>query len=290
MASIALLMNPAAGRGRAARLAAVAAPRLRDAGFSVRRLAGGDASQSLALAREAVDSGVDVLVAVGGDGLVHLAAQAVAGSSTVLGVIPAGSGNDLARTLGIPRRDPERAADVVVGSRTRRIDLIRCGTTYVVTVVAAGFDAAVSERAETSRRTGPLRYVVATLGELRDFAPRPFGLEIDGRLREVQAVLVAVGNGPSYGGGMRVAEGAEIDDGWLDVVVVGAISRLDLLRTFPLIYTGGHTAHPAYERHRARRVRVTGPDGAVAYADGDRVGALPLSVEVVPSALEVLVP
>ena len=290
MASIALLTNPAAGRGRAARLAAAAAPRLRDAGFSVRLLGGGDASQSLALAREAVDTGVDVLVAVGGDGLVHLAAQAVAGSSTVLGVIPAGSGNDLARTLDIPRRDPERAADVVVGSRTRRIDLARCGTTYVVTVVAAGFDAAVSERAETSGRAGPLRYVLATLAELRDLAPRTYTLELDGQAREVEAVLVAVANGPSYGGGLRVAEGAEVDDGLLEVVVVGAMSRLDLLRTFPRLYTGGHTAHPAYERHRARRVRIAGPEGAVAYADGERVGALPLTVEVVPSALEVLVP
>ena len=166
---IALLTNPSAGKGRGSRSAAIALPRLREAGFDVRRVQGRDSDEALQIARQCVTDGVDSLVVCGGDGMVHLGVQAVAGTGVSLGVIPAGTGNDVARYLDIPRNDPQAAADVVVGSRVRSIDLARAGGTYFVTVLAAGFDSKVNERA--NRMTWPagqMRYNLATLAELPD--------------------------------------------------------------------------------------------------------------------------
>ena len=287
---IALLTNPSAGNGKGTRTAAIALPRLREAGFVVRTLTGRDTNEALDLARGCVAEGVESLVVCGGDGMVHVAVQAVAGTDTVLGVIPAGSGNDVARYLGIPRNDPQRAADIVVGSHVRTIDLARVGATYFVTVLASGFDSLVNERANRLVwPRGQLRYTLATLAELRVFEPLPYTLEMDGRTRRLEAMLVAVGNGPSFGGGLRITHGAEIDDGLLDVVVIKPMSRLDLVRTYPKLYTGRHVHHPQYEHHRVRSVTVAAP-GIVAYADGERLGSLPLTVDVAPNALRVLAP
>ncbi|NUR06538.1 MAG: diacylglycerol kinase [Nocardioidaceae bacterium] len=287
---IALLTIPSAGKGRGSRTAAIAHPRLTEAGFEVRHLVSRDGADARELAQRAVADGVEALVVVGGDGMVHLAVQALAGTGIPLGIIPAGTGNDVARYLDIPRSDPQRAADVVVGSRTRTIDLARTGATWFVTVLAAGFDAIVNERA--NRMTWPrgqMRYNLATLAELRVFEPLPYTLELDGEVVRREAMLVAVGNGPSFGGGLRITHGAEVDDGLLDVVVIRPMSKMRLVRTYPKLYTGAHTRVPQYEHHRVREVTVAAP-GIVAYADGERVGSLPLTIEAVPDALTVLVP
>lgn len=285
---IAFLVNPSAGRGEAGRHAAVAVPRLRRAGFVVRVLVGADAAEAEAMARAAVTEGCRALVACGGDGLVHLATQALAGSDVPLGIVPAGTGNDVARYLGIPRRDPRAAADTIIASRTRRIDLARCGDRHFVTVLAAGFDALVNERAnQMTWPRGQMRYNIATVAELRTFRPLHYTLEIDGETRRLDAMLVAVGNGPSFGGGLRITEGALLDDGLLDVVIIKPMSRPQLVRTYPKLFNGTHVGHPAYEHHLARRVTVAAA-GVVTYADGERFGALPLTIEAAPSALEVL--
>ena len=287
---IVLLTNPTSGKGRGTRTAAIALPRLKEAGFHVRSLVGRDADEARDLARCCVEQGVEALVVVGGDGMVHLAVQELAGSETALGIIAAGTGNDVARYLDLPRSDPQRAADVVVGSRTRRIDLGRTGAQYYVTVLASGFDSLVNERANAMRwPRGQMRYNLATLAELRVFQPLPYTLELDGEVRHVEAMLVAVGNGPSFGGGLRITHGASLDDGLLDVVIIKTMTKPDLVRTYPKLFTGGHTKHPQYEHHLVRSVTVAAP-GIVAYADGERIGALPLTVEVAPLALKVLVP
>ena len=283
-----MLTNPTAGKGRGAKARAIALPRLRDAGFVVRDLQGEDAGEALALARQCVADGVESLVVCGGDGMVHLAAQAVAGTQTRLGLIPAGTGNDVARYLDIPRKDPAAAADVVVAGRTRTLDLARSGSTYFVTVLAAGFDAIVNERANAMTwPRGQMRYNLATVAELRTFKPLAYTLELDGVTRHVEAMLVAVGNGPSFGGGLRITEGALLDDGLLDVVIIKTMTKLDLVRTYPKLFRGTHTTHPKYERHRVSRVTVAAP-GIVSYADGERFGPLPITIECAPAALTVL--
>ncbi len=287
---IALLTNPRSGRGQASRIVEKALPRLRAAGYAVRRLEGRDAEATLALARRCVADGLETLVVVGGDGMVHLALQAVAATETRLGLIPAGTGNDVARYFEIPRRDTAAATDAVIGGRERRVDLGRVGATYFVTVLAAGFDAVVNERANAmSWPRGQMRYNVATVAELRTFEPIGYVLDIDGEQHRFEAMMVAVGNGPSFGGGLRITEGAVLDDGLLDVVVILPMSRLELVRTYPRLFTGSHVRHPSYRHHHAKVVRIAAP-GITAYADGERIAALPLTVEVAPRALRVLVP
>ncbi|HYF73731.1 MAG TPA: diacylglycerol kinase [Nocardioides sp.] len=285
---IALLTNPTAGKGRGARYRDVAIERLRGAGLSVRNLTGRDAAESQDLAHQAVADGVDALVVVGGDGMVHLAVQALAGTGVPLGLVPAGTGNDVSRYFSVPRKDPAAAADVVIAGRTRTVDLARSGDLHYVTVLAAGFDAVVNERANTMTwPKGQMRYNLATLAELRTFEPIPYTLDLDGESRSLEAMLVAVGNGPSFGGGLRITEGALLDDGMLDVVIIKPMTKLGLVRTYPKLFKGTHTTHPQYEHHRVRRVTVAAP-GIVSYADGERFGALPLTVECAPGALTVL--
>jgi diacylglycerol kinase (ATP) len=286
---IALLTNPAAGKGAGSRTAAMVLPRLREAGFRVRTMQADDGAGALAQAREAVAAGVESVVVVGGDGMVHTVVQALAGTGVNLGIIPAGTGNDLARSVGIPRKDPQAAADVVVASHVRAIDLGKAGPSYFSTVLAAGFGSLVNERGNALRwPRGRMRYTLATVAELRVFEPLRYTLELDGEARRLDAMLVAVGNGPSFGGGLRIAHGAELDDGMLDVVIIKPMDKVSLLRTYPSLYTGGHTKHPRYEHHRVQTVTVAAP--GVAYADGERLGSLPLTVAVVPGALRVLAP
>jgi diacylglycerol kinase (ATP) len=285
---IALLVNPTAGRGHGARVADRVVPRLADAGLRVRRLHGRDAEESAEMARGAVAEGVDSLVVVGGDGMVHLAVQHLAHSDTSLGIIPTGTGNDAARSFGVPRRDPLAAAGLVVDGVVRRVDLARAGATYFLCVLSAGFDAIVNERANRMAwPRGQMRYTLATVAELRVFRPIPYVLTLDGIDKSVEAMLVAVGNGRSFGGGLRITEGARLDDGLLDVVLFHPVSKPDLVRTYPRLFRGTHVTHPAYEHHLVREVTVAAP-GIAAYADGERLGPLPLTVTAVPRALKVL--
>jgi diacylglycerol kinase (ATP) len=287
---IALLTNPTAGKGKGGKVRDVALARLREAGLVVRNLQGRDADEALDLARQCVADGVDALVVCGGDGMVHLALQAVGGTGTPLGMIPAGTGNDVARYFDLPRKDPAAAADIVIAGRTRTVDLASSGGRYFLTVLAAGFDAVVNERANRmSWPKGQMRYNLATLAELRVFEPLPYVLQLDDREVRLDAMLVAVGNGPSFGGGLRITEGALLDDGLLDVVVIRPMSKTQLVRTYPKLFKGTHIHHPEYRHYPARTVTIAAP-GVVAYADGERIGALPLTVEVVPQALRVLVP
>lgn len=285
---IALLTNPTSGKGKGGRFRDAALGRLTDAGIEVTSLQGDSAEEALDLARTAIADGVDALVVCGGDGMVHLGVQAAARTQVPLGIIPAGTGNDVARYFDLPRKDPVAAADRVIGGQERVIDLARAGDRYFITVLAAGFDAIVNERA--NRMTWPkgqMRYNLATLAELRVFEPLPYVLDIDGTEHRLDAMLVAVGNGPSFGGGLRITEGAILDDGMLDVVIIKPMSKAGLIRTYPKLFKGTHRGVPQYEHHLARKVTVAAP-GIVSYADGERFGPLPLTLECAAGALTVL--
>ncbi len=287
---IALLVNPTSGKGRAARVAGPVAARLRGAGVDVAELIGTDAADAEERARKAVADGVDALVALGGDGIVHTAIQAVAGTEVPLGIVGAGTGNDLARELQIPN-DPLAAADVVVSATTKRIDAVRSDSgRWFGGVLGSGFDSMVNERANRmSWPKGKSRYNLAILAELRVFKPLPFRLTLDGEVWETDAMLVAVGNGTCYGAGMRVCPDARLDDGMLDVTVLGPVSKATFIRTFPNVYKGTHVQRPEVTVRRAREVRLESP-GVIAYADGERFAPLPLTLTCVPGALTVLAP
>jgi len=290
-----LLVNPAARAGRAVRLLSPVLDRLRQTGRPVSVITGESAADALARAREAVARRPGALVAFGGDGMVHLAVQAVAGTGVPLGIIPVGTGNDIADALGIPRRSPLAAADVVTGGQVRAFDAGRIrtagGEEWFASVVACGFDSRVNERANRMTRPQSMaRYLVAMVQELRAFTPIPFRITIDdGEVIEREAMLVAVANTRSYGAGMRVCPAARPDDGRLDLLILGAVSKAEFLRAFPRVYRGSHVDHPAVTIRRAARVTVEAPD-VVAYADGERMGPLPAVCAVEPAAIRVIVP
>ena len=289
----ALLVSPAAGGGIASRIAGTVAQRLRASVDRLDTLVADSAQGSVALAKDAVANGADVLVVLGGDGLAHTAVQACAGSSTALAVIPAGTGNDLARALGTPA-DPLAAtmltADALRANRTRRIDLGRvAGGSWFATVLCAGFDSAVSERVNTLRwPAGPRRYDLAILTELTRLKAKPLVVETDDTTLRLDATMVSVGNSRFYGGGIPICPDAELDDGLFDVTVVGATHRRDLVRILPRLRTGRHIEHPSVTTLRARSVRLSGLNHWVAYADGERQARLPLTIRCLPAALTVL--
>jgi diacylglycerol kinase (ATP) len=292
---IGLVVNPTSGKSRGMALGLEVAARMRAAGHEVLDLSDEsyDAARDRALG--AIAQGIDVLAVVGGDGMAHLGINLAAETKVTLALIAAGTGNDIARGLGLPVHDPVRAADLVTTGVPRTIDAIRHvdehgSRRWFGGVLGAGFDAVVNERANTwPWPKGQLRYTLALLRELPLFKAIPYVVTVDGVRHETHAMLVAVGNGPSYGGGMQVLPDAQMDDGLLDVLVLREISTLEFLRVFPKVFKGTHVSHPAVEVMRGRQVTLEAA-GIVAYADGERFAPLPLTLEVVPGALTVLTP
>ncbi|MGB3830081.1 MAG: diacylglycerol kinase family protein, partial [Ornithinimicrobium sp.] len=244
-----------------------------------------------------VGGGVDVLVVIGGDGVVRIAARHCAGSATALAIVPAGSGNDTARSLRIPTR----AADAITVARRghrRTIDLISAAGTsgegawqdYVVGSVPAALDARIAARSQrVPSAFGPARYSMATLAEIPNLRPQPYRLRLDARVLEVDALVVAVCNLPIFGGGMQIAPEADPADGLLDVVIIEKVGPLAAVGLLRAVFAGTHPGHPAVRIERCARAEVTGPE-LTAYGDGDPLGPLPLICTVVPQSLHVIVP
>ncbi|MGY0232884.1 diacylglycerol kinase family protein [Longispora urticae] len=278
---IAVVANPTAGKGRHAALLPALLAQLGPHELL---------PEGAGAIRAAVAGGASAVVAMGGDGTAHLALQALAGTGVPLGIVPLGTGNDLATGLGLPA-DPGAAVAAVRAGRTRQVDLARVdgahGTSWYGSVLAAGFDALVNERANRMRwPRGPLRYDLAIFAEMARLRPLRYRLVIDGEPAELDSVLLAVGNTTSYGGGMRICPGADPADGLLDVTL-GVAGRLALATLKPKVRGGTHVTHPAVRTLRARTLEIAGPD-LHCYADGERLGPLPVTVTCEPGALTLL--
>jgi diacylglycerol kinase (ATP) len=243
---------------------------------------------------------------VGGDGTVQEVLNGLlnSGSGASLGIVPGGNGNDLARSLGLPNR-PEAALEVALGASTVTIDVGRArvpngdGSTlrYFAAAGGVGFDAQVAASMASLRRAwqrGRIGYAMTVLAELRRFRNSEVSITAataDGERRMERRVLfVAIANGPYYGGGMRICPEALLDDGWLDLCIVGDISRIEAVRQIPGIYRGRHVKHPAVEFVRARSVLIEGADGTPAHIDGEPFGIIPLRIDVLPRAISVAAP
>ena len=255
-----------------------------------------DFAEAKSMAHQAIADGVDVLAVMGGDGMMHLgvntsaAAHAEGRSRTTLGLIPAGTGNDLCRGIGLPPKDAVAAAEVIAAGHSRSIDLARVAETYVAAVLATGFDALVNRRAnQMPWPRGSTRYALAVMAELRVFSPLHYRLTLDGQIRKLPAMLVAIGNTSSYGGGMLICPQADPYDGLLDVTIIHPVGRMKLLRLFPEMYSGNFVRDACVEQLRVREATVDGP-GLVGFGDGEMLGAAPLQVCSVPRALPVFVP
>ena len=283
-----LLANPPAGGGRGLAYAVTAAQRLRDSGDDVRVVIGQSADHAAEIAHRAVAERLPRLVVCGGDGLIHLVLQRVPLSDTTLGIIPAGTGNDIARALGLPLRNPLAAAEVILSGGQRSIDLGRVGDRWFASVLAIGLDSRVNDRANQLRwPRGRARFHAALALELPSFNAVSMHVVLDGQVLELDAMLVAVGNGSCYGGGMRICPDADLSDGLFDVTIVTAMPHSKLMRLFPTVYSGRHVSRPEVLTFRAGSVEITADDIS-GYADGELVGHLPLTSHVVSSAVRVL--
>ncbi|MDY7102576.1 MAG: diacylglycerol kinase family protein [Actinomycetota bacterium] len=235
-----------------------------------------------------VADGDERIVVVGGDGLVHHATQAIAGTDTALAVVGSGSGNDFARALGLAT-DVDGAVEAALAP-TVALDALRCEHGWVASVATLGFSATVNHLAnKLPPAMGSARYSAATVVELPRLRRATLRCTLDdGEPFDLEATLVAIANTDYFGGGMEIVPGADPADGALDVVTIGAVGRLTLARYLRKIFSGSHIGHPAVATHRVRRIRIEGDDGgAGVWGDGERLGPLPVTFEVVPGALHV---
>ena len=292
-----LVVNERSGGGRAGRILPKVARRLREQvpTAELHIISSSSWTEAEKLTRTAALEARpgDALLVMGGDGMAHLGLNAAAGTEATLGLIPAGTGNDFARGVGVPRTVDE-AVGVIVAGRIRTVDLAHISNDtfprrYVGAVVSTGYDARVNRSTNHIRlRLGALSYGYIAMRELASFSPLHYDMIIDGVRRRQEAMLVAVSNTGIFGGGMRIAPDADPADGFLDVTVVGPVSRTTLLRLLPSMYSGAFVKHPCVEQFRARSIELAG-EGLFVMGDGEELGEVPVRVECVPGVLKVFV-
>ncbi len=279
-----LLANPTSGGGKGARAKSVVAGYLASKEIEVEDISGTSYESARVNLRSAIERySSGVLIVIGGDGMVHLAIQDIAKSSFAMLLIPAGTGNDFARSAGIALDDPIAALEPALGASPTTLDLGQVDGRYFAEILSTGFDSLVNERANRIRWESKRKYDLAMLLELPVFKPLQYQMDLDGRQLETEAMLIAVANGESYGGGMRVCPNASMFDGFFDLMILEPVSKIEFLKVFPKVFKGTHISHPKVRMERARSVTISAP--AVAYADGERIGSLPISARIVPNAL-----
>jgi YegS/Rv2252/BmrU family lipid kinase len=232
-----------------------------------------------------------VAAALGGDGLIGAAAAALKGTDGVLGVLPGGRGNDFARVLGIPS-EPEAAVEILLGGEIKRLDLGQAGEETFVGIASCGFDSEANRIANQARLVrGNLVYAYGALRALAGWKPATFSVTLDGeRTRTLVGYTVAAANSQAYGGGMFLAPEASLEDGLIDVVMVGHVPKRRFLRLLPTVFKGEHVQQPNVSVERAREVRIEADRPFTMYADGDPIAELPVSVRALPGAVRVIVP
>lgn len=223
------------------------------------------------------------VISVGGDGLAHLVMQLTVPRQIPFAVIPAGTGNDIVRTLGWSLDDISTYLLRITSEKAQAIDLGIVDSEWFAAILSTGFDAVVNERANSLRwPRGPQRYNVAIALELPRFTPMSFEIELDTETITTDAMLIAIGNGRCYGGGMYVCPQAQLHDGLFDVMILEPVSKVEFLKVFPTVYSGSHISHPKVKILRSAKVRLTAD--AVAYADGERIGPAPIYAECIRGA------
>jgi diacylglycerol kinase (ATP) len=225
------------------------------------------------------------VIAVGGDGLLHIVLQIVVPAQIPFTVIPAGTGNDFVRTLGWDLVEVDVQLNRVTTTPPTPIDLGLVDGEWFGAILSTGFDSIVNEKANTMQwPKGPMKYNAAIAIELPRFVPRHYEITLDDRTISTEAMLIAVANGRSYGAGMLVCPNANIGDGLFDVMVLHPVSKLEFIKVFPRVFAGTHVTHPAVEIVRSKNVTIE--SNAIAYADGERIGQLPIAAECIHDAVQ----
>lgn len=293
-----VILNPEAGRGRARKLW----PRINESLRAAMNPADLQVVETQApgeavdLARWAVEKGYDIVAACGGDGTLHevvngLARAGAAAGPGALLVLPAGTGNDFSRSLGLPL-DPVRVAQAMASHRTVNVDLGRAGNHFFVNVAGVGFDAEVAAEVNRGGKIvgGTLPYIWAVMKKLVTYRNAPLQIHFNQEVRRRRALLVAVGVAAYYGGGLQILPGADLQDGCLDICVGGDLGKLATLGLLPRLFSGSHIRHPLVELDRAVQVRIEGPDHLHVHADGEVIGRLPVEFACIPGGLRLILP
>jgi diacylglycerol kinase (ATP) len=293
MKPLGVIINPAANRGRGNLVGEQALASFVELGIPTRNLSAtsAQAAKDLAIASRDELSGI---VAIGGDGTSQLGVNIAMETSLPLGLVPAGSGNDQVRELGIALNDPSGAAyNIAEGiKKPRKVDVMWVETSYrsfwSFGSISAGFDALCAERANGLKwPKGPNSYVAAMLLELPKFKPIQYRLVADGVERKFKAMLCGVANVKNFGGGMRISPKSEMSDGELEVFILHEVSRPKLLKIFPTVYKGEHIQFKEVEIFKAKEIRIEN-DGFPMTCDGEIIGPAPFSVKIHPGGLSLL--
>ena len=281
-----VVINPVSGSGKGAILGTEAAGFFSERRLSYQIITATSADKLRSNLAEFLDSNVGLIegvVAVGGDGLVHLVLQMVVPRRIPFSAIPAGTGNDFVRALGWELDEIKIQLNTVVSTPPAAIDLGLVDSEWFGAVLSTGFDSLVNEKANKMNwPKGPMKYNLAIALELPKFKPLKYTIELDNQVIETEAMLIAVGNGGSYGGGMKVCPDAVMSDGLFDVMVLRPVSKVEFVRVFPTVFSGKHINHKQVDIYRTKRVSLHAP--AVAYADGERIGGLPVRAECIAGA------
>jgi diacylglycerol kinase (ATP) len=281
-----LLINPKSGNGRGDKVGKLVKQELNALGIQYLDVSADSAQESQKNLKSKLKENqrFEGLFLIGGDGTVNLAVQELVGSGLGIALMPAGTGNDFARTLNLKLKNPEQLIKYYISNKPSLIDVGKVGEKYFVDVLSTGFDSMVNERANAMKRIkGRAKYNISILLVLSTFKPKSYRFSIDGFSFESKAMLIAVSNGICYGGGMKVTPDAKIDDGLFDILILSPVSKFEFLKVFPKVFSGKHTTHPAVKILRGRSVEID--SDAVAYADGERVGPLPVKARVIERSL-----
>jgi len=277
-------INPSSGHGKGAAFGERVTDYLSAKKAPYRVFSAQSASQLRNEIEIALDAGkYQGVISVGGDGLAHLLLQLAIPRSIPFAIIPAGTGNDIVRTLGWSLTDINGYLDQVISTDPQSIDLGNVDSEWFAAILSTGFDSVVNERANSLKwPKGPQRYNAAIALELPKFQPIEYEITMDSVKMTTKAMLIAVGNGRSYGGGMLVCPHAQINDGLFDVMILEPVTKVEFLKVFPKVFSGSHISHPAVKTFRTQKISIVAD--AVAYADGERIGLAPVSAECIASA------
>lgn len=296
-----VIVNPVAGNGQSARRWVQAEPVLRANGLDYEVVYTERPGDAVRLARRAAEMGAGLLVAVGGDGTLNEVANGIieieAAGSVRLGVVPTGRGRDLCRTVGIPLNHLEAAKRLTNGGELAidvgRMEYRRNGAAagrYFLNFAGLGFDVEVTKQANRQRRGGgTIPYLASVVSTLMTYRNPAVELVLDGVPRKMRANMIVVANGRFFGGGMRIAPAASLDDGLFEVVVLGDVGKLELLANLPRIYNGSHVAHPKVSVWRAQDVEVRSAEAVGAQADGDPLGETPVSIHLARRGIRLVI-
>jgi diacylglycerol kinase (ATP) len=279
-------VNPNAGNGKTLETSREVTGFLDRNGEGSRVLIAPNANELSLRLREVVGECRDQLkgiISIGGDGLAHLVLQIAVPARVPFLIVPGGTGNDFSRSLGYARQDLVALLKRAISVPASPVDLGNVDSEWFGAILSTGFDSVVNERANTLRwPKGAARYNAAIALELPRFRAIDYKLTVDGTTMQTKAMLIAVGNGRSYGAGMNICPDAQLNDGLFDLVILEPVSTVEFIKVFPQVYSGRHIRHPQVRTLRAQKVRIEG--ASIAYADGERIGPAPVSAECIAGA------